>query len=417
MEEKCKKNIKIYANYEMIAYDWLFYYAISVLYITITKGMSLSDVMIISATFSIFSMLFFFMSNKIIKILKTKESIVLGNFCVMLQMLFYIFSKNIIWFIVGNFIGALGFSLKSVSEGNLIYTSLKKIGKKEEFSKINGKANARYSYINAITSAISGTLFVINNYLPLILCLIFTIISLVFSLFFSNIPEDEGDAQKRNVEIKIFKILKSSRMKALLFSAFIFSGIIAVASNLYTSILINFEIKEQYITVIACISSIFLGIGQKLSSKIQNVLKNKAIMVNLVTYGIVFTILGMIGYYNILNIFTLSIFIIILAIIGLIQGNYRIALKKYFLSFTTHYNRDKIISTYYIFEYLGQSLFLVMSSALLKVYTDSVVTIIISLTLLILSIIICVYAEGRLGLKPEEYKKEEINGYVVNDKK
>ena len=249
------------------------------------------------------------------------------------------------------------------------------------------------------------------------MCLIFTIISLVVSLFFSNIPEDEGDAQKRNVEKNIFKILKSSRMKALLFSAFIFSGIIAVASNLYTSILINFEIKEQYITVIACISSIFLGIGQKLSSKIQNVLKNKEITVNLVTYGFVFTILGLIGYYNILNIFTLSIFIIILAIIGLIQGNYRIALKKYFLSFTTHYNRDKIISTYYIFEYLGQSLFLVMSSALLKVYTDSVVTIIISLIFLILSIIICVYAEGRLGLKPEEYKKEEINGYVVNDKK
>lgn len=36
-KKNAKKNIKIYKSYKMFAYDWLFYYAISVLFLTIIK--------------------------------------------------------------------------------------------------------------------------------------------------------------------------------------------------------------------------------------------------------------------------------------------------------------------------------------------------------------------------------------------
>lgn len=50
--EKCEKNVKVYKKYKMFAYDFLFYYAISVMYYSITKGFSMSEIMYITGFYT-----------------------------------------------------------------------------------------------------------------------------------------------------------------------------------------------------------------------------------------------------------------------------------------------------------------------------------------------------------------------------
>ena len=59
IEKKARKNIDLYKKYKMFSYDFLFCYAISVLYLTTTKGFSMSQIMYLSSAYSIFSIIFF----------------------------------------------------------------------------------------------------------------------------------------------------------------------------------------------------------------------------------------------------------------------------------------------------------------------------------------------------------------------
>lgn len=406
-EIKYLKNIKRYKNYKMFSYDFLFYKAISILYLTLTKKFQMSEIMFITAMFSVSSLFWMYFTNIIIKRVGTKKSIVIGNILVLIEGISYIFSKTMIGFILGDFIGALGFSLKSVSEGNLAYTSLKKLGKEQYFSKVEGVANSKFYYFDAISSLIAGFLFVINNYIPMIFCCINLFISLIISVNFNNI-EEEIKNEKTN-EVSLNKILKSNRNKSLFIISFLLAGIVAVSIKLYSAILIDLKLDEQYISILLGIATIFMGIGAKISDRIQKILKNKLLLVFSITYCVCFLIIGIIGRRNKLNLFSLSFYIMGMILMNLIQGSYRVAVKKYLLSFTTHLYRDKIISIYYIFEYLGQAIFLGGSSVVLKYYNNSYTSVIFALLSMILSIIAINYMKDKLGLDAAAYSKDKLN--------
>lgn len=406
-EIKYLKNIKRYKNYKMFSYDFLFYKAISILYLTLTKKFQMSEIMFITAMFSVSSLFWMYFTNIIIKRVGTKKSIVIGNILVLIEGISYIFSKTMMGFILGDFIGALGFSLKSVSEGNLAYTSLKKLGKEQYFSKVEGVANSKFYYFDAISSLIAGFLFVINNYIPMIFCCINLFISLIISVNFNNI-EEEIKNEKTN-EVSLNKILKSNRNKSLFIISFLLAGIVAVSIKLYSAILIDLKLDEQYISVLLGIATIFMGIGAKISDRIQKILKNKLLLVFSITYCVCFLIIGIIGCRNKLNLFSLSFYIMGMILMNLIQGSYRVAVKKYLLSFTTHLYIDKIISIYYIFEYLGQAIFLGGSSVVLKYYNNSYTSVIFALLSMILSIIAINYMKDKLGLDAAAYSKDKLN--------
>ena len=86
---------------------------------------------------------------------------------------------------------------------------------------------------------------------------------------------------------------------------------------------------------------------------------------------------------------------------GLVQGAYRVALKKYILSFTTHKIRNRITSTYYIFENLGSALLSASLGLLLNYTTNSIACIIFATTSFVIIALVIYYMKGRIGLRPE----------------
>ena len=72
MEEKynfseLEHNVKLYKWYKMFAYDWVFFYAISVLFFSMTKGFSTSDIVYLTAFYTLAYCIFQIPSNFIVK--------------------------------------------------------------------------------------------------------------------------------------------------------------------------------------------------------------------------------------------------------------------------------------------------------------------------------------------------------------
>ena len=344
---------------------------------------------------------------------------IFGNFLVVIATFSYLIINSFWAFNVANFVIALGFSLKSLTESSLLYSSLKLLGKREKFSEIEGKSNSKFYYLDAIASIMSGFLFVINGYIPMILCFVGTLVSLVLSFKFRDLQkqEDFEDEDKINIieTLKSLKdIISTRRTKAMLLFAFVFWGIISTINTLYKAIILDIGIGEQYSTIIVCIVTIFVGLGARWVYGIEKVTKKRTLTTFSISLIAASMIISIIGIYNNLTVVTLSIMLIALAIIGIIQGAYRIAIKKYILNFTTSKVRIKITSAYYIVENLGKCLIQFISGFILEFTTNSIACLIFSAISMLVLAVILEYIKDKFGLKPEEYSAKEINNVKLS---
>ncbi len=414
--KKCEKNIKTYTKYKMFAYDFLFYYAISVMYFTMVKEFTTSQVMYITAFYTFFVFFWQITANVILEKIGLKKSIILGNLLVCITSLTYILAPSFYFVIIGEFLGALGFTLKSLAEGTLCYTSLKNIGKKTSFTKIEGKSNSKYYYYDAVASILSGYLFVVNGYIPMILCFTNSVISFLISLMFKDIkPNEKSNKKYKLVDMlnQFKEILKSKRSKSIFLFAFFFMGIISVTGTLYKLILIDLGIATQYITMIVCIFTILIGVGSKLLFLVEKKTKNKTLTVFAFSYVFFLALMSVVSANFKLNVEVLIVIMICLAVLGFIQGAYRVAIKKYVLNFTNSKMRTKITSLYYMAENLGSSLMLFISGKILDYTSISNSSLIFTIFAFIVMLIIVIYMRNKIGLNPEEYEPSEINNTKI----
>ena len=77
-----KYNAKIFPIYKLFAWDFLFYYSISFLFLTQNKGLTASQVLFAEAFYPIFKLLSQIPCVNIIEILGKRKSLILGNVCV-----------------------------------------------------------------------------------------------------------------------------------------------------------------------------------------------------------------------------------------------------------------------------------------------------------------------------------------------
>ena len=106
-------------------------------------------------------------------------------------------SGRLRYLILANFLCAFGYSLKNLSESTLLHDCIE-IGKhsNSQFAKINGKGSAFYYVFDAISTALTGFLYIYNAYLPLFLCMIFCIISTIISYTFEDYTDPKIKKQK-----------------------------------------------------------------------------------------------------------------------------------------------------------------------------------------------------------------------------
>ena len=411
-EIKNKKiNTRLYPLYKMISWDLLFYYSIIFLFLTQAKKFSASQVLLGEAFFTASCLILQIPVGILVDRIGKKKSLIFANICMCIFSFILIIVKSFNQLLIAYFIDAMGYVIKSVCETNILYDSLPKNEKRaKEFSKIDGKSMSLYFYFDAISAVLSGFLYVINRYLPLICCFVICVLSTILSCRFVEIKNENktNSTRKYFKELKHFikHMYKSKRLKYLMAFGGILSGIFSVLISLRSGILENINMPEQYFGIIFGILAVISGISARNQSRFHNKLKNKTLAILSVTVTLSLIIIGFIAKLN--NISIIIIILLLYIIQSIMKGPFYTLIRKYLNNFTTTTSRDKISYIYNLLESLFRALILLFSSFLLDITDITNTTIIVGCVFTIIFITLLEKMRKTVGLKPENYKKSEI---------
>lgn len=410
-------NMKIFPIYKALSWDALFYYAIEFLFLTSIKGLSAAQVLFVDAFYPLFKFILEIPSNIIVHKLGKRRSLILGNLFVVGDILLLILANNIYMIILAWFFSAFGYALKGLTETNLLYDSIPKSDKRgDTFAKIDGRASSIYYYLDAISAISTGFLFVINGYLPMVLCLIICIISLLLSFNFkevdSTVETDEKAPSIKEILSDLKQatkfIVKSNRLRSLVIFDGFFCAFLAMYSTLRSSILTDINLPAQYFGLVYAGLQLISGIASANQAKFHNRYRNRTLSVFATRTTISFIMIGLSTMIGLNFGLTLEIILLMMAIQYAIKGPYYTLIKRYLNNFTTSAMRPQISLVCDLLYSILKSILCFACSALLEITTTSYVYVILGCIFTVFFIFLLDYMKGTVGLKPEEYEEKEI---------
>lgn len=239
-DKNVKYNVKLFPIYYMFANDFLFFYAIEFVFLLQIKKFTSSQILLLDSMIPLFSILFNLPITLFVERHGKRKSLVIGNICMCLCLILMILSQTFIGIIFAFMFNSIGFCFKRLTETNILAESIniKNSKRKSLFSLVYSTGLKNYLILDGFTSFFIGLTFEINGYLPIIISLIFTVISTSISSCFKITEEEKKENnkfresftkeyKKQIVDLKdsFLKFIKSKRLRALMFFIFLFSGL------------------------------------------------------------------------------------------------------------------------------------------------------------------------------------------------
>lgn len=413
LQRKKSNNLKLYPLYRTFSLDLFFYYAIIYLFLTIEKQITPAQVLQFEAFYVLFKFIAQIPSTLLIRKIGKRKSLIFANLILAIHILVIMFAVDFNMLLVSQVLCAFGFIIKGTCETDMLYDSLERGEKRGNiFAKEEGKAYSRYYYIDAIAAVASGFLFVVNPYLPMILCTIILFIVFFISTRFEDIQERKEKLglvkELKNIRISFRQILRSKRLRSLVIFNAIFIGLQKILTTLRSNTLTFIGVPEQYFGVISAVMGIIAAIASKNQWRIHNKYRNKTLA--FLSLPTVFSCL-ILGFLLLLNIPYSIILPIILVIFALqygLRGPYYILIKQYLNNFTNSEKRVKISTANNLIENLIASILVFVASWILDVFNVQYTLIIVGCVMTIGIVLMLDYMRGTVGLKMEEYGKKEI---------
>lgn len=412
MEKKARKNINLYTIYELFGYNLHFYYIIQIFFLTEIKRLSITEFLLLNTVISLSMSIFLIPAGIITDKIGRKRCIVLGNLLLMAFGITLILSSNFFEFIVATvFLGA-GYALKSTSESSILIDSLTFLKREEEFGKIEGRAFAIFSYVSCILALITGYIYTLNNYLPIILMIAFSFIAFILSIFFTDVELKESPKKEVSSELGFLKecvkhIFLSKRLRALLLFAFVFVGVIVIGQDFSQIALKETDISVTVFGVIQACFCLFTGLGAGMQFRIEQRKKNKTLKTLSIIYIISFIIISIVGMLKLDS--NVGLIVLMMFIQSIIEGAYGISSERYITNFTSQEVRGKMLSILYLLQEIGTTIFLAIATLVLdKTASIYMSYMILGIAFLIIFIVILNYMKNRFGLDPNQYTEEDI---------
>lgn len=417
-----KRNRKLFILYKFLANDLLFYYTISFLFLSNVKGLSTAQIVFAESFYPIFKLIFQFPCTIGIQKFGKKGSLLFANLCVGIYLFLVLILNTTFELILANIFCAIGFVIKGIAESNFLFDSLEDTeNKKENFSKLEGKASAGFFFIDAITALATGFLYLINPYVPMVLSCICMLLAIIISCFFREIPTSQDEQEKnktrftKQIKTQIsdtitgFKyILKSTRLRALiLFNALLVSLLILMVT-LHRSILDSVGVTSEYFGIIFAIMGIVISFSSSRSVHIHEKYHNKTLSILGILLTISITITGLCTIINLPKAIMYFILLLMISISYMVKGPHYVLIKQYLNSFCDSNMRIKIYSANLFFEYICTATISMITSGLLNYFSSSYAALIVGIVSFILMIFLIRYMSTRVGLKPEEYSEKDV---------
>ena len=383
------------------------------------KKVTASEILIINGFYLLFRIVMQIPAVALTDLLGKRKSIILGNMLLIVYMLILLCFPGAISIIIADLVFALGYDMKTIAESNLLYDSVSTRGGEGLYSKLDAKGGSWYYILDGIASLVAGYLFVINNYIPMLICLGFIIISTILSFGFKDIYKVKKD-KKANIGLSntlkeygndlksSFKfILKSKRMKAFILFQIVFYSVIEIVDTYNSDLLINIGIPEEQFSMIFAVLTLIGGISLSLKRPIEKKFKNRTLAFISLMYIGACIIIGAVATL-LKSEMIIPIALIMYAVQKVNTSIWYILEAKYLKNFTKEEMRNKITFTYEFIGGIAASIFSILGGLLLKVLNVRNAFLVIGLLALASMVVALDYMRTRFGLKPEEYKKEDI---------
>lgn len=412
-----KTNMRIFPIYKRLAWDYLFFYTIDFLFLTQVKGISSADVMLKSTFYAFFSIILQIPANIIVEFLGRKNSLILGNILSCFYMVIIMMSRSLFDLIIAEAFSAMAFSIKNVAEPSLLNESIPPSRYKSQiFSKISAKGASGYYILSSISKIIAGALFTINGYLPIICSLAISIIVTILSIGFIEPikKKKKGKAtlmyieEIKNVKDGFAFILKSERLKALILCASLIYALLSVLQTYHVSLQEDIGLSSFVIGIIAAIGSMVSAYASKGQEQFNNKFRNKSLITISMILSVSTILSGIFGIEANKYIVLLLIVILMFFAYNFGLGMFYTIIDKYLRNFSNEKIDTKIFSAYSLFRGLFRMIACVVASFLLDKMATVYSMIVIGVIFTVVFILMKKYMETRVGLRPEQYSKEEV---------
>ena len=410
-----KRNMKLYTLYVIFGSDLLFYYGVKILFFSQVKHLSDADIVFLSTVFALASLVSLVFANFINNKTSNRKTLIIGDIVNAISMFVLIVGNGFVQMAIAEMLNAVAFALKNISTGPMLEESIPKTDKKSEiFSRIDGKAYFKYCIFSAIATVISGFLYNVNPYIPMILCLICTIISAIISANFKEVSKNRKNKQKDLMKVvKELKegftyTIKSKRIHALFLALGFMWGVFILYMTYQTTLLKNMNISAASIGIIAMFLEIIKGYGGRFANQYNKKLKNKSLTILALTVSISFIIAGIGSLLNVSFAMQIVIILVTFITIDTVRGLYMVLYKKY----DNNFSNVKILPTIYtmtnIYWNLERVIITAIGSFILTIVDVKYGFIIMGVIFIVTTILISTYMKTRVGLKPEEYSNEDL---------
>lgn len=272
---------------------WLFY---------AENGLSISDLFIIQGIYSLVIAIIEIPSGYLADVMGRKKSIVLGTLFGLLGMIAYSLSYGFSGFLLAALCLGIGQSFISGSDTALMYDSLVKLKRQNEFIKLEGRIVSAGNIAEASAFVIGGLLAEISLRTPFYAQVFIALIGFLTALLLVEPKMEEGQHGKKNAWSNIksiiqFAIIKNKTLRHyLLYSAIIGAATLSIAwfsQPLYVSIGIE---SAFYFGVIGAILNLIVAVVSFYAYKIEIRFKTSNILL-----AILMLIMGcyfLLGFYD-----------------------------------------------------------------------------------------------------------------------
>ena len=415
MIKQKKKNVKIFPIYKTVSWDLLFYFPIIFLFLTQVKGFSASQVLFADSFYTLSNTFWQLPITSVVDRIGKKNCLIIGNVLYSLSIFAMIFMKNYYELLLIQFIYALGYSIKGICETKILYDSLP-VGKKRGnvFSKIDGKSASYFYIFDAVASVIAGFTFAINGYIPMILCFACCVASTVISFKFRHTKIVEEKVEPISLKTyydqikESFKFfLKSRRLKSLIIFNAILMGVIFGIVNLRSSMLSEMKVPEQYFGIVFALLQLSAAFMSRMTDKIQDNFKNKTLTFLAIPTTVSCILIGFIGADPLSKSSFILIFLLFLVQYA-VKGPFQALMTRYLNNFTNRKIRPKITALKNLTSNLFTALVSMLCAVMLGFTTTANTFIVVGCISTIFIVLLLDYMRGKVGLKPEQYEKEDL---------
>ncbi|KLO24899.1 MULTISPECIES: MFS transporter [unclassified Marinitoga] len=246
----------------------------------IFKGLNYSEIMLLQSIYSISIFLFEVPTGSLADKVSRKLSLFLSGVFAALGLTLYIVFNSFWVFALAEILFGIGLTLSSGADSALLYESLIKLNRKNDFQVIEGKSNSYLFLGHAFGSIISGFLYSYNKFLPFWISVLSVIIGSFIAFLF---VETEREKSEHSYTIHVFKSFKLAINTPRILWALVYAMFIGFTFRIgfwlyqpYFSI-VNIDVK-WYGVIFFAFNIIAAWASKFLSMKIKDIRPRKVLL-------------------------------------------------------------------------------------------------------------------------------------------